>query len=74
MSAVTDEFNQIFGGQTDVPSVLDRMTDPTLVPDMGTLSHAVFADPLGSLSALINNLPLAIKDIEMPMVLAALRL
>lgn len=69
-----DEFNQIFGGQTDVPSVLDRMTDPTLVPDMSTLGHAVFADPLGSLSALINNLPLAVKDIEMPMVLAALRL
>ncbi|MBS9533474.1 hypothetical protein KIH27_07715 [Mycobacterium sp. M1] len=69
-----DEFNQIFGGQLDVPSVLDRLTDSTLVPDMSALSHVVFANPAGSLSALINNLPLAVKDIEMPMVLAVLRL
>ncbi|WP_329780088.1 hypothetical protein [[Mycobacterium] nativiensis] len=69
-----DEFSQIFGGQVDVPSVLDRLTDPALVPDVSALGHAVFANPVGSLSALINNLPLAVKDIEMPMVLAALRL
>ncbi|RRR42886.1 hypothetical protein EHH44_15740 [Mycolicibacter terrae] len=27
-----EAFEQIFGGQTDVPTVLDRMTDPSLMP------------------------------------------
>lgn len=69
-----DEFNQIFGGQTDVPSVLNRLTDAALVPNFGTLAQGVAADPDGSLSAIINNLPLAIRDVGMPMILAALRL
>lgn len=70
----TDEFNQIFGGQTDVPSVLDRMTDAALMPNFGALAQDVAADPGGSLSAIVNNLPLAIKDVVMPMILAVLRM
>lgn len=69
-----EEFSQIFGGQADVPSVLERLTDSALIPDMGALGHAVVADPGGSLSAIVNNLPLLIKDVGMPMNLAALRL
>lgn len=70
----SDEFGQIFGGQAAVPSVLDRLTDSALIPDMGILGRALFADPGGSLSAIVNNLPLLVKDVGMPMILAALRL
>lgn len=76
-----EEFNEIFGGQTtlfgipqDIPSVLDRMTDPALAPNLATLGNDMLANPLGSMSALINNLPLALKDIELPIILTALRL
>ncbi|MEB3048604.1 hypothetical protein KV112_02440 [Mycolicibacter sp. MYC123] len=69
-----DQFQAIFGGQQDVPSVLDRMTDPTLIPDLGTVGHQLLSDPQASLTALINNVPLAIQDIELPMILALARL
>lgn len=75
------EFNGIFGGQTtlfgvpqDIPSVLDRMTDSMLVPNLATLGHDLLTNPVGSISALINNLPLAIKDIELPFIYTALHL
>jgi hypothetical protein len=75
-----DQFNEIFGGQTtlfgvpqDVPSVLDRMTDASLAPNLATLGNDILANPLGSVSALINNLPLALKDIELPIILTFLR-
>lgn len=74
-AAVGDEqFEKIFGGQQDVPSVLDRMTDATWMPNLGSVINAFMADPSGATAALVENLPLALKDIELPMVLAALRL
>ncbi|MGH3560675.1 MAG: hypothetical protein ACRDTN_02425, partial [Mycobacterium sp.] len=67
------QFNEIFGGQTAVPSILDRLT-PALSPNLVTVAHDILTDPHGSLTAIINNLPLAVKDIELPTVLAVLRL
>jgi hypothetical protein len=69
----TTEFDQIFGTQQDVPSVLDRLTETALIPNMDTIANDVVADPSGSLSALVENLPLAVQDIELPEVLATLR-
>jgi len=68
-----DRFHEIFGGQSDVSSILDRLA-PTLSPDLVTLAHDVVTDPGGSLTAIINNLPLAIQDVELPTVLAVLQL
>lgn len=69
----TNQFNQIFGSQAQVPSVLDRITNSALTPDFLALARGVFANPAGSLAAVVNNLPLATQDIVMPMVLASLR-
>jgi hypothetical protein len=76
-----DQFHQVFGGQNElfgapqhVPSVLERLTTPALSPELDTVGHDILTNPDGSLSALVNNLPLAIKDIELPTILAALRL
>lgn len=69
----SDQFDALFGVQPDVPSVLDRMIDPTLMPDLNTVFQAVLADPAGSLSAVVQNLPLLTGDIMWPMILAALR-
>jgi hypothetical protein len=69
-----DHFNQVFGGQQDVPSVLDRLLSPALSPNLTTVAHDILTNPDDSLSAIINNLPLAAKDIDLPIVLAALRL
>ncbi|HET9875128.1 MAG TPA: hypothetical protein VFQ37_05110, partial [Mycobacterium sp.] len=68
-----DQFNAIFGGQQDVPSVLDRLT-PALSPNLMTVAHDILTNPAGSLSAIVNNVPLAIKDIELPIILLAERL
>lgn len=69
----TNQFNQIFGSQAHVPSVLDRITNPALTPDFLALARGVFANPAGSLAAVVKNLPLATQDIVMPVVLASLR-
>ncbi|MGH3562924.1 MAG: hypothetical protein ACRDTN_14315 [Mycobacterium sp.] len=69
-----DQFTELFGGQTDVPSVLDRMTESALIPNLGTVAHNILTDPQGSLTAIMNNLPLAIQDIELPTILAVARL
>ncbi|KAB7760173.1 hypothetical protein MMUC44124_09105 [Mycolicibacterium mucogenicum DSM 44124] len=69
-----DAFNRLFVGQTGVPSVLDRVTSAALVPNVSAVAHAVLANPAGSLSAVVNNLPLVVNDIGLPMVLAVLRL
>ncbi len=70
----TSTYNQIFGSQTNVPSVLDRILNPALTPDYLPLIGTFFADPSRSLSAIVRNLPLAAQDIMAPTVLAALRL
>lgn len=56
-----------------MPSVLERLTSPELGPDTMSVFQAAVADPAGATSALINNLPLAVKDISLPLILAALR-
>ncbi|MGH3561288.1 MAG: hypothetical protein ACRDTN_05655, partial [Mycobacterium sp.] len=74
-------FNQIFGGQStyygapqEVPTVLDRMTDPALIPNPATIVKDILADPSGAMLAIKDNLSIAANDIEMPTVLALLRL
>lgn len=69
-----DQFAALFGSQQDVPSVLERLMSPALGPDAMSVFQSALADPAGAMSALINNLPLAIKDIGLPMILAALRM
>lgn len=69
-----EQFEQIFGGQQDVPSVMDRMTDATWMPNLGSVINTFLADPSGATAAFVENLPLALKDIELPMVLATLRM
>ncbi|MGB8405869.1 MAG: hypothetical protein WCE30_17540 [Mycobacterium sp.] len=70
----TSAYNQIFGSQTNVPSVLSRALNPALTPDYLSLAKTFFADPSRSLSAIVSNLPLAAQDIMAPTVLAVLRL
>ncbi|WP_343598760.1 hypothetical protein [Mycobacterium sp.] len=69
----TAQFDEIFGAQQDVPSVLDRLT-PALSPDLLTLARDVLTNPAGSLTALVDNVPLAIKDVELPAILSVLEL
>ncbi|HEU0189813.1 MAG TPA: hypothetical protein VFR17_00845 [Mycobacterium sp.] len=66
------QFVEVFGGQQDVPSIADRLT-PTLSPDMTAVGHDLLTNP-ASLTALMDNLPLAFKDIEFDAILAAARL
>jgi hypothetical protein len=69
------QFNAIFGGQTDVPSIADRLTSPALIPDLETIGHDIATTPVAdTLSAVIQNVPLFAKDVEIPAVLADLRL
>ncbi|MGV0734599.1 hypothetical protein [Mycolicibacter sinensis] len=71
----TDEFNTLFGVQSDVPSVLDRMTDPSLMADPTTVVHNLLTtDPSETLSGIVQNIPTLRQDIEMPMMLSALSL
>lgn len=67
-----DAFHQIFGGQDDAPTVLDRMTDPSLIPNLDGVASDFLTNPAGSLGAFIGNLPLAIKDVELPTLLTML--
>lgn len=69
-----DTFDQLFGGQDSVPSIFDRMVSPELGPNWAGVFNNVLANPEGSFNALINNLPLMIKDVELPSVLAGLQL
>ncbi|WP_343710480.1 hypothetical protein [Mycobacterium sp.] len=73
-------YADIFGGQSTqygapqfVPSVLDRLIDPSLTPNLFTIIHDIVADPHGAFLALQDNLSLAVNDIEMPTILALLR-
>lgn len=69
-----DTFDKLFGGQDGVPSVFDRMLTAELGPNWSNVFTNVFENPEGSFNALMNNLPLALKDIELPTVLAGLQL
>lgn len=70
----SDTFDQLFGGQDSVPSIFDRMVSADLGPNWTSVFNNVLANPEGAFNALINNLPLAIKDVELPSVLAGLQL
>lgn len=69
-----EQFEAVFGSQAGVPSVLQRMISPALIPSPDILLRNIFTDPLASLSALIQNVPLAVQDVAAPVVLAVLRL
>lgn len=59
-----DNFEDVFGSEPFTPLAL-RFT-PALTPDWGSVTHDIFTNPVGSLSAIINNLPLLASDINLP--------
>jgi len=64
----TDNFDAVFGSDPSTPLWL-RLT-PALSPNWDTVGHDFLTNPVGSLEALINNLPLAASDITSPIELA----
>lgn len=64
----TSQFDNVFGTEPSTPMWL-RLT-PALSPNEATLVKDILADPSGSLTAIQDNLPLAEKDIELPITLA----
>ncbi|HET9876870.1 MAG TPA: hypothetical protein VFQ37_14060, partial [Mycobacterium sp.] len=66
-----DNFDAVFGSQPFTP--LDLRLTPAFTPDWDSVTHDIFAHPFTSLSAIIQNLPLAWNDIMQPIELAVLR-
>jgi hypothetical protein len=64
----TDNFAAVFGSDPSTPLEL-RLT-PALSPDWTTVDHDLLTNPVGSLEAIFNNLPLAASDINLPTELA----
>jgi hypothetical protein len=64
----SDNFDAVFGSDPVTPLAL-RLT-PALTPEWGTVDHDIMTNPVGSLEAIFNNLPLAASDINLPMELA----
>lgn len=64
----TDNFDAVFGSDPATPLEL-RLT-PALSPDWATVDHDILTNPVGSLEAIFNNLPLAAGDISLPTELA----
>jgi hypothetical protein len=64
----SDNFEAVFGSDPVTPLAL-RLT-PALAPDWSTVDHDIMTNPVGSLEAIFNNLPLAVSDINLPMELA----
>lgn len=64
----SDNFDAVFGSEPFTPLAL-RLT-PALSPDWATVDHDIMTNPVGSLEAIFNNLPLASSDINLPMDLA----
>ncbi|MGV0747707.1 hypothetical protein [Mycolicibacter minnesotensis] len=65
-----ENFEKIFGSQVDVPTIWDRMTDPALMPRLDAVASEFLTNPAGAMAAFVGNMPLAFKDIEIPMLLA----
>jgi hypothetical protein len=61
----TDNFDAVFGSEPVTPLAL-RFT-PALSPDWTTVDHDIMTNPVASLEAIFNNLPLAANDITLPM-------
>lgn len=68
----SDNYDAAFGSQDATPMFL-RLT-PALSPDWDTVGHDIFTNPIGSLSAIFHNLPLAFSDVTLPMEFAAANL
>jgi hypothetical protein len=64
----TDNFDAVFGSEPVTPLAL-RFT-PASTPDWATVDHDIVTNPIGSLEAVFNNLPLASSDISLPTELA----
>ncbi|PQM49137.1 hypothetical protein C1Y40_00635 [Mycobacterium talmoniae] len=64
----TDNYDAVFGSEPVTPLAL-RFSD-ALSPDFGAVLHDVLTNPVGSLEAVINNVPLLASDIGLPMELA----
>ncbi|OQZ95602.1 hypothetical protein [Mycolicibacter algericus] len=64
-----DNFAAVFGAEPETPLEL-RFTD-ALSPDWDAVWHGIAADPFGSLTAVVDNLPLLWSDISLPFQLAA---
>jgi hypothetical protein len=60
-----DNFDAVFGSEPVTPLAL-RFT-PALSPDWATVDHDIVTNPVASLEAIFNNLPLAASDITLPM-------
>jgi len=61
----TDTFDAVFGSEPVTPLAL-RFT-PALSPDWATVDHDIMTNPVASLEAIFNTLPLATSDITLPM-------
>jgi hypothetical protein len=61
----TDNFDAVFGSEPVTPLAL-RFT-PALSPDWTAVDHDIVTNPVASLEAIFNNLPLAVSDITLPM-------
>lgn len=63
-----DNFDAVFGSEPATPLAL-RFTD-ALSPDWATVDHDIMTNPVTSLEAIFNNLPLMANDINLPIDLA----
>ena len=61
----SDNFDAVFGSDPVTPLAL-RFT-PALAPDWATVDHDIVTNPVASLEAIFNTLPLAGSDITLPM-------
>jgi hypothetical protein len=64
----TDDFTAVFGSDPTIP--LELRFTPAFAPDWATVDHDLLTNPIGSLEAIVNNLPLAASDINLPTELA----
>ena len=64
----TNNFDAVFGSDPVTPLAL-RFT-PALTPDWDAFTHDLVTNPVASLEAIFNNLPLAASDINLPIDLA----
>ena len=65
----SDNFAAVFGEEPVTPLAM-RLTD-ALSPNWDAVWHGITTDPVGSLTAVANNLPLLWSDISLPFELAA---
>ena len=64
----TDNFTAVFGSDPATP--LELRFTPALEPDWSAVDHDIITNPVGSLEAIFQNLPLVASDIKLPVELA----